>query len=186
MDRPLINIEISTPVDFAIVDNLLIGYSKNIQARTGKSTLYKINYFEVINDFLRNLFNLQNGVLFDNNVDTHKQRPHLSNLPYELTLSTLESKLTNEAAIDSDLAYAICYHFGLGLNAITSILYGEYSRLIINPDDGYCDFNGFNTRLDFFNNGIMRFVENPIGFEFNEFSPEPWINIFYEEQNHGF
>lgn len=185
MERDLVEFHFGIPVDFRIAANLIFGYGNLKFKQTNISSLYKLNFDVIINDFIRNLFNSQTGLLnptFEHDLDN----PHLDDLPYELTLSSLQSCLLNTLYMDEQTAYTICRHVANGLFELSTWISKEINDLrFISVDNNttsipYHDLIKFNLSVSYINDDELVLCENPPGYDCNaEYGFHQMAEIIY-------
>lgn len=182
MERNLVEFHFGIPVDFRIAANLIIGYSNLKVKQTNINAVYKLNFDVIINDFVRNLFNSQTRMMnptFEYDLDN----PHLDDLPYEMTLSSLQACLMNTLYMDEQTAYTICRHIANGLfelsiwiskeindlrfievnNRSTDSVSTPYSSISI----PYNDLIKFNLSVSYISDDEIVLTENPPGYDCN-------------------
>lgn len=128
MERNLVEFHFGIPVDFRIAANLVIGYSNLKFKQTNINAVYKLNFDVIINDFVHNLFNSQTRMMnptFEHDLDN----PHLDDLSYEMTLSSLQACLLNTLYMDEPTAYTICRHVANGLFELSTWISKEINDL---------------------------------------------------------
>lgn len=185
MERNLVEFHFGIPVDFRIAANLIFGYGNLKFKQTNIPSLYKLNFDVIINDFIRNLFNSQTGLLnptFEHDLDN----PHLDDLPYELTLSSLQSCLLNTLYMDEQTTYTICRHVANGLFELSTWISKEINDLrFINVDNNttsipYHDLIKFNLSVSYINDDELVLCENPPGYDCNaEYGFHQMAEIIY-------
>lgn len=182
MERNLIEFHFGIPVDFRIAANLVIGYSNLKVKQTNINAIYKLNFDVIINDFVRNLFNSQTRMMnptFEYDLDN----PHLDDLPYEMTLSSLQACLMNTLYMDEQTAYTICRHIANGLFELSTWISKEINDLrfieINNRSIGsvstpyssisipYNDLIKFNLSVSYISDDEIVLTENPPGYDCN-------------------
>lgn len=184
MDRNLVEFHFGIPVDFRIAANLVIGYSNLKFKQTNINAVYKLNFDVIINDFVRNLFNSQTRMMnptFEHDLDN----PHLDDLSYEMTLSSLQACLLNTLYMDEQTAYTICRHIANGLFELSTWISKEINDLRFievvndfryieenNRDIGpvsipYQDLIKFNLSVSYISDNEIVLVENPPGYDCN-------------------
>lgn len=181
MERNLVEFHFSIPVDFRIAANLVIGYSNLKVKQTNINAAYKLNFDVIINDFVRNLFNSQTRMMnptFEYDLDN----PHLDDLPYEMTLSSLQACLLNTLYMDEQTAYIICRHVANGLfelstwiskeiNDLRFIEINNRSSVSISPNGSvsipYNDLIKFNLSVSYISDDEIVLTENPPGYDCN-------------------
>ena len=183
MDRNLVEFHFGIPVDFRIAANLVIGYSNLKFKQTNINAVYKLNFDVIINDFIRNLFNSQTRMMnptFEHDLDN----PHLDDLSYEMTLSSLQACLLNTLYMDEQTAYTICSHIANGLFELSTWIYKEINDLrfieinnrnigsvSISPNGSisipYQDLIKFNLSVSYISDDEIVLTENPPGYDCN-------------------
>ena len=182
MERNLVEFHFGIPVDFRIAANLVIGYSNLKVKQTNIAAIYKLNFDVIINDFVRNLFNSQTRMMnptFEYDLDN----PHLDDLPYEMTLSSLQACLLNTLYMDEQTAYTICRHIANGLFELSTWISKEINDLrfieINNRSSGsvstpyhsisipYNDLIKFNLSVSYISDDEIVLTENPPGYDCN-------------------
>jgi hypothetical protein len=175
MDRNLVEFHFGIPVDFRIAANLVIGYSNLKFKQTNINAVYKLNFDVIINDFIRNLFNSQTRMMnptFEHDLDN----PHLDDLSYEMTLSSLQACLLNTLYMDEQTAYTICRHIANGLFELSTWISKEINDLrfieINNRNIGsisipYQDLIKFNLSVSYISDNEIVLTENPPGYDCN-------------------
>lgn len=183
MDRNLVEFHFGIPVDFRIAANLVIGYSNLKFKQTNINAVYKLNFDVIINDFIRNLFNSQTRMMnptFEHDLDN----PHLDDLSYEMTLSSLQACLLNTLYMDEQTAYTICRHIANGLFELSTWVSKEINDLrfieinnrnigsvSISPNGSisipYQDLIKFNLSVSYINDDEIVLCENPPGYDCN-------------------
>ena len=173
MDRNLVEFHFGIPVDFRIAANLVIGYSNIKFKQTNINAVYKLNFDVIINDFVRNLFNSQTRMMnptFEHDLDN----PHLDDLSYEMTLSSLQACLLNTLYMDEPTAYTISRHVANGLFELSTWISKEINDLrFINVDNTnsvsipYNDLIKFNLSVSYISDDEIVLVENPPGYDCN-------------------
>lgn len=178
MERNLVEFHFGIPVDFRIAANLVIGYSNLKVKQTNINAAYKLNFDVIINDFVRNLFNSQTRMMnptFEYDLDN----PHLDDLPYEMTLSSLQACLMNTLYMDEQTAYTICRHIANGLfelstwisKEINDLRFIEVNNRNINPNGSisipYNDLIKFNLSVSYISDDEIVLTENPPGYDCN-------------------
>lgn len=183
MDRNLVEFHFGIPVDFRIAANLVIGYSNLKVKQTNINAVYKLNFDVIINDFVRNLFNSQARMMnptFEYDLDN----PHLDDLPYEMTLSSLQACLQNTLYMDEQTAYTICRHIANGLFELSTWISKEINDLrfieinnrstdsvSISPNGSisipYNDLIKFNLSVSYISDDEIVLTENPPGYDCN-------------------
>ena len=183
MDRNLVEFHFGIPVDFRIAANLVIGYSNLKFKQTNINAVYKINFDVIINDFIRNLFNSQTRMMnptFEHDLDN----PHLNDLSYEMTLSSLQACLLNTLYMDEQTAYTICSHIANGLFELSTWISKEINDLrfieinnrnigsvSISPNGSisipYQDLIKFNLSVSYISDDEIVLTENPPGYDCN-------------------
>ena len=173
MERSLVEFHFGIPVDFRIAANLVIGYSNLKFKQTNINAAYKLNFDVIINDFVRNLFNSQTRMMnptFEHDLDN----PHLDDLSYEMTLSSLQACLLNTLYMDEPTAYTICRHVANGLFELSTWISKEINDLrFINVDNTnsvsipYQDLIKFNLSVSYISDDEIVLVENPPGYDCN-------------------
>nr|DAO94360.1 MAG TPA: hypothetical protein [Caudoviricetes sp.] len=173
MERNLVEFHFGIPVDFRIAANLVIGYSNLKFKQTNINAVYKLNFDVIINDFVRNLFNSQTRMMnptFEHDLDN----PHLDDLSYEMTLSSLQACLLNTLYMDEPTAYTICRHVANGLFELSTWISKEINDLrFINVDNTnsvsipYNDLIKFNLSVSYISDDEIVLVENPPGYDCN-------------------
>lgn len=184
MDRNLVEFHFGVPVDFRIAANLIFGYGNLKFKQTNIPSLYKLNFDVIVNDFLRNLFNSQTRMMnptFEHDLDN----PHLDDLSYEMTLSSLQACLLNTLYVDEQTAYTICRHVANGLFELSTWISKEINDLrfievvndfryieVNNRDIGpvsipYQDLIKFNLSVSYINDDEIVLCENPPGYDCN-------------------
>lgn len=183
MDRNLVEFHFGIPVDFRIAANLVIGYSNLKFKQTNINAIYKLNFDVIINDFIRNLFNSQTRMMnptFEHDLDN----PHLDDLSYEMTLSSLQACLLNTLYMDEQTAYTICRHIAIGLFELSTWISKEINDLrfieinnrnigsvSISPNGSisipYQDLIKFNLSVSYISDNEIVLTENPPGYDCN-------------------
>lgn len=183
MDRNLVEFHFGIPVDFRIAANLVIGYSNLKFKQTNINAIYKLNFDVIINDFIRNLFNSQTRMMnptFEHDLDN----PHLDDLSYEMTLSSLQACLLNTLYMDEQTAYTICRHIANGLFELSTWISKEINDLrfieinnrnigsvSISPNGSisipYQDLIKFNLSVSYISDNKIVLTENPPGYDCN-------------------
>lgn len=183
MDRNLVEFHFGIPVDFRIAANLVIGYSNLKFKQTNINAVYKLNFDVIINDFVRNLFNSQTRMMnptFEHDLDN----PHLDDLSYEMTLSSLQACLLNTLYMDEQTAYTICSHIANGLFELSTWISKEINDLrfieinnrnigsvSISPNGSisipYQDLIKFNLSVSYISDNEIVLTENPPGYDCN-------------------
>ena len=172
MDRNLVEFHFGVPVDFRIAANLIFGYGNLKFKQTNIPSLYKLNFDVIVNDFLRNLFNSQTRMMnptFEHDLDN----PHLDDLSYEMTLSSLQACLLNTLYVDEQTAYAICRHVANGLFELSTWISKEINDLrFIDVGNNttsipYQDLIKFNLSVSYINDDEIVLCENPPGYDCN-------------------
>lgn len=183
MDRNLVEFHFGIPVDFRIAANLVIGYSNLKFKQTNINAVYKLNFDVIINDFVRNLFNSQTRMMnptFEYDLDN----PHLDDLSYEMTLSSLQACLQNTLYMDEQTAYTICRHIANGLFELSTWISKEINDLrfieinnrnigsvSISPNGSisipYQDLIKFNLSVSYISDNEIVLTENPPGYDCN-------------------
>lgn len=183
MDRNLVEFHFGIPVDFRIAANLVIGYSNLKFKQTNINAIYKLNFDVIINDFIRNLFNSQTRMMnptFEHDLDN----PHLDDLSYEMTLSSLQACLLNTLYMDEQTAYTICRHIANGLFELSTWVSKEINDLrfieinnrnigsvSISPNGSisipYQDLIKFNLSVSYISDNEIVLTENPPGYDCN-------------------
>lgn len=183
MERNLVEFHFGIPVDFRIAANLVIGYSNLKVKQTNINAVYKLNFDVIINDFVRNLFNSQTRMMnptFECDLDN----PHLDDLPYEMTLSSLQACLMNTLYMDEQTAYTICRHIANGLFELSTWISKEINDLrfieinnrstdsvSISPNGSisipYNDLIKFNLSVSYISDDEIVLTENPPGYDCN-------------------
>lgn len=174
MDRNLVEFHFGIPVDFRIAANLVIGYSNLKFKQTNINAIYKLNFDVIINDFIRNLFNSQTRMMnptFEHDLDN----PHLDDLSYEMTLSSLQACLLNTLYMDEQTAYTICRHIANGLFELSTWISKEINdiRFIeVNSTNNsisapYQDLIKFNLSVSYISDDEIVLTENPPGYDCN-------------------
>lgn len=174
MDRNLVEFHFGIPVDFRIAANLVIGYSNLKFKQTNINAVYKLNFDVIINDFVRNLFNSQTRMMdptFEHDLDN----PHLDDLSYEMTLSSLQACLLNTLYMDEQTAYTICRHIANGLFELSTWISKEINdiRFIeVNSTNNsisapYQDLIKFNLSVSYISDDEIVLTENPPGYDCN-------------------
>lgn len=183
MDRNLVEFHFGIPVDFRIAANLVIGYSNLKFKQTNINAVYKLNFDVIINDFIRNLFNSQTRMMnptFEHDLDN----PHLDDLSYEMTLSSLQACLLNTLYMDEQTAYTICSHIANGLFELSTWISKEINDLrfieinnrnigsvSISPNGSisipYQDLIKFNLSVSYISDNEIVLTENPPGYDCN-------------------
>ena len=183
MERNLVEFHFGIPVDFRIAANLVIGYSNLKVKQTNINAVYKLNFDVIINDFVRNLFNSQTRMMnptFEYDLDN----PHLDDLPYEMTLSSLQACLMNTLYMDEQTAYTICRHIANGLFELSTWISKEINDLrfieinnrstdsvSISPNGSisipYNDLIKFNLSVSYISDDEIVLTENPPGYDCN-------------------
>lgn len=183
MERNLVEFHFGIPVDFRIAANLVIGYSNLKVKQTNINAVYKLNFDVIINDFIRNLFNSQTRMMnptFEYDLDN----PHLDDLPYEMTLSSLQACLLNTLYMDEQTAYTICRHIANGLFELSTWISKEINDLrfieinnrstdsvSISPNGSisipYNDLIKFNLSVSYISDDEIVLTENPPGYDCN-------------------
>lgn len=183
MDRNLVEFHFGIPVDFRIAANLVIGYSNLKFKQTNINAVYKLNFDVIINDFIRNLFNSQTRMMnptFEHDLDN----PHLDDLSYEMTLSSLQACLLNTLYMDEETAYTICRHIANGLFELSTWISKEINDLrfieinnrnigsvSISPNGSisipYQDLIKFNLSVSYISDNEIVLTENPPGYDCN-------------------
>lgn len=175
MERNLVEFHFGIPVDFRIAANLVIGYSNLKFKQTNINAAYKLNFDVIINDFVRNLFNSQTRMMnptFEHDLDN----PHLDDLSYEMTLSSLQACLLNTLYMDEQTAYTICRHIANGLFELSTWISKEINDLrfieINNRNIGsisipYQDLIKFNLSVSYISDNEIVLTENPPGYDCN-------------------
>nr|DAV76026.1 MAG TPA: hypothetical protein [Caudoviricetes sp.] len=183
MDRNLVEFHFGIPVDFRIAANLVIGYSNLKFKQTNINAVYKLNFDVIINDFVRNLFNSQTRMMnptFEHDLDN----PHLDDLSYEMTLSSLQACLLNTLYMDEETAYTICSHIANGLFELSTWISKEINDLrfieinnrnigsvSISPNGSisipYQDLIKFNLSVSYISDDEIVLTENPPGYDCN-------------------
>lgn len=174
MDRNLVEFHFGIPVDFRIAANLVIGYSNLKFKQTNINAIYKLNFDVIINDFVRNLFNSQTRMMnptFEHDLDN----PHLDDLSYEMTLSSLQACLLNTLYMDEQTAYTICSHIANGLFELSTWISKEINdiRFIeVNSTNNsisapYQDLIKFNLSVSYISDDEIVLTENPPGYDCN-------------------
>ena len=183
MDRNLVEFHFGIPVDFRIAANLVIGYSNLKFKQTNINAVYKLNFDVIINDFVRNLFNSQTRMMnptFEHDLDN----PHLDDLSYEMTLSSLQACLLNTLYMDEQTAYTICSHIANGLFELSTWISKEINDLrfieinnrnigsvSISPNGSisipYQDLINFNLSVSYISDNEIVLTENPPGYDCN-------------------
>lgn len=183
MERNLVEFHFGIPVDFRIAANLVIGYSNLKFKQTNINAAYKLNFDVIINDFIRNLFNSQTRMMnptFEHDLDN----PHLDDLSYEMTLSSLQACLLNTLYMDEQTAYTICRHIANGLFELSTWISKEINDLrfieinnrnigsvSISPNGSisipYQDLIKFNLSVSYISDDEIVLVENPPGYDCN-------------------
>lgn len=184
MERNLVEFHFGIPVDFRIAVNLVIGYSNLKVKQTNINAAYKLNFDVIINDFVRNLFNSQTRMMnptFEHDLDN----PHLDDLSYEMTLSSLQACLLNTLYMDEPIAYTICRHVANGLfelstwiskeindlrfiEVVNDFRYIEENNRDIDPVSiPYNDLIKFNLSVSYISDDEIVLVENPPGYDCN-------------------
>lgn len=183
MDRNLVEFHFGIPVDFRIAANLVIGYSNLKFKQTNINAIYKLNFDVIINDFIRNLFNSQTRMMnptFEHDLDN----PHLDDLSYEMTLSSLQACLLNTLYMDEQTAYTICSHIANGLFELSTWISKEINDLrfieinnrnigsvSISPNGSisipYQDLIKFNLSVSYISDNEIVLTENPPGYDCN-------------------
>lgn len=183
MERNLVEFHFGIPVDFRIAANLVIGYSNLKFKQTNINAAYKLNFDVIINDFVRNLFNSQTRMMnptFEHDLDN----PHLDDLSYEMTLSSLQACLLNTLYMDEQTAYTICRHIANGLFELSTWVSKEINDLrfieinnrnigsvSISPNGSisipYQDLIKFNLSVSYISDNEIVLTENPPGYDCN-------------------
>lgn len=183
MDRNLVEFHFGIPVDFRIAANLVIGCSNLKFKQTNINAVYKLNFDVIINDFIRNLFNSQTRMMnptFEHDLDN----PHLDDLSYEMTLSSLQACLLNTLYMDEQTAYTICRHIANGLFELSTWISKEINDLrfieinnrnigsvSISPNGSisipYQDLIKFNLSVSYISDNEIVLTENPPGYDCN-------------------
>lgn len=175
MERNLVEFHFGIPVDFRIAANLVIGYSNLKFKQTNINAAYKLNFDVIINDFVRNLFNSQTRMMnptFEHDLDN----PHLDDLSYEMTLSSLQACLLNTLYMDEPTAYTICRHVANGLFELSTWISKEINDLRFIEENNrdidpvsipYNDLIKFNLSVSYISDDEIVLVENPPGYDCN-------------------
>lgn len=196
MERNLVEFHFGIPVDFRIAANLVIGYSNLKFKQTNINAIYKLNFDVIINDFIRNLFNSQTRMMnptFEHDLDN----PHLDDLSYEMTLSSLQACLLNTLYMDEQTAYTICRHIANGLFELSTWISKEINDLrfieinnrnigsvSISPNGSisipYQDLIKFNLSVSYIGDDEIVLTENPPGYDCNaEYGFHQMAEIIY-------
>lgn len=183
MDRNLVEFHFGIPVDFRIAANLVIGYSNLKFKQTNINAVYKLNFDVIINDFIRNLFNSQTRMM-NPTFEHYLDNPHLDDLSYEMTLSSLQACLLNTLYMDEQTAYTICRHIANGLFELSTWISKEINDLrfieinnrnigsvSISPNGSisipYQDLIKFNLSVSYISDNEIVLTENPPGYDCN-------------------
>lgn len=175
MDRELVRLIVPLPYVYEQIEVAMRAYSLHYRTQYGRDVSYHINYIEVINDFLSHLFNAQTESWYVGNLEKGKE--HVSDLPYELTLSTLQAHMLNRAYMEEDFVSEVCGLMATMLAELALTLNQKFHEIAFDTKGGFADYSGFNLRAVLLDNGEVVFDENPPGYSDTFYSFRDWVEV---------